>query len=389
MAYFSGLTRQVGLSLDNAQLDERHREVSLRLQKSLLGDSVPDVPGVAVAAFYEPATPDLEVGGDWCEAIELPDGRVGLFVGDVVGRGLDAATAMGQLRAAIRALALTSETPGGLLERLALFAETIPAADCATVVAAMFDRHTGEFAYACAAHPPPLVIDPDGTTRFLEDGRSGPLIVTAGSRRIDARVTLAPGARVVLYTDGLVERRGESIDVGLTRLANVAHARRGRPGPEFVSGLVGDLTAGQRRSDDIAVLCIDLAATTASRYFRRFAACPHELAELRTTMRAWFAALRIADRDANDILVAVSEAVANAIEHAYSPGDAGDVEVELLRDGAHVTLRVRDRGSWNLFPAPGDRGRGLPLMRAVSHVDVRRSLSGTTVTMRRILSTAG
>ena len=87
-------------------------------------------------------------------------------------------------------------------------------------------------------------------------------------------------------------------------------------------------------------------------------------------MRDWFAALRIGDRDANDILIAVSEAVANVIEHAYSPGDAGDVEVELLRDGAQVTLRVRDHGSWNLLPAPGDRGRGLPLMRAVASVSV-------------------
>ena len=102
-------------------------------------------------------------------------------------------------------------------------------------------------------------------------------------------------------------------------------------------------------------------------------------------MRDWLAVNDIAAADANDILLAVGEAVANAVEHAYAPDSSGDVEVELVRDGAQMTLRIRDRGIWNLLWAPGDRGRGLPLMRAVSDVDVRRSLSGTTVTMRRNL----
>lgn len=388
LAYFDALTQQVGLSFDNARLYERHRQVSLRLQQSLLADSVPELPGLAVAAYYEPAAADLEVGGDWCEAIELPDGRVGLFVGDVVGRGLTAAAAMGQLRAAVSALALTCETPARLIDRLALFAETIPAADCATVVAAMLDRHTGKLTYACAGHPPPLLVSANGDTHFLEDGRSVPLVVTTRLPRTDAHVTLERGTRVVLFSDGLVERRGESIDVGLTRLATAARTRRRLPGPEFVEALVADLTVGQHRLDDIAVLCVDLASDAAVRFLRRFSASAQELAGLRVAMRDWFAVNGITDGDANDILLAVGEAVANAVEHAYVPGTSGDVEVELVREGAQMTLRVRDRGTWSLVPAPGDRGRGLPLMRAVSDVTVRRSLSGTTVTMRRNLTTS-
>ena len=385
LAYFDVLSQQVGLSLDNAQLFERHRQVSLRLQESLLADSMPELPGLAVAAFYEPAAPDLEVGGDWCEAIELPDGRVGLFVGDVVGRGLGAAAAMGQLRAAVNALALTCETPARLIDCLALFAETIPAAHCATVVAALLDRHSGELVYACAAHPPPLVITADGDAHFLEEGRSVPLVVPSRNPRTDACVTLMPGTRLVLFSDGLVERRGESIDVGLSRLATAAGVHRRLPGNAFVAALVADLTVDQHRLDDIAVLCIDLATDLAVRFVRRFTTSPHELAGLRVAMRDWFAVNDIAAADANDILLAVGEAVANAVEHAYVPGASGDVEVELVRDGAQMTLRIRDRGIWNLLPAPGDRGRGLPLMRAVSDVDIRRSLSGTTVTMQRRL----
>ncbi len=385
LAYFDVLSQQVGLSLDNAQLSERHRHVSLRLQQSLLADSMPELPGLAVAAFYEPAAADLEVGGDWCEAIELPDGRVGLFVGDVVGRGLSAAAAMGQLRAAVNALALTCESPARLIDQLALFAETIPAAHCATVAAALLDRHSGELVYSCAAHPPPLVIANDGDAHFLEGGRSVPLVVPSRSRRTDAHVTLAPGTRLVLFSDGLVERRGESIDVGLSRLAAAARARRELPGHAFVTALVADLTVDQHRLDDIAVLCVDLATDTAVRFLRRFSTSPQELAGLRSAMRDWFAVNGIAAADANDILLAVGEAVANAVEHAYAPGTSGDVEVELVREGAQMTLRIRDRGLWNLLPAPGDRGRGLPLMRAVSDVDVRRSLSGTTITMRRDL----
>jgi serine/threonine-protein kinase RsbW len=385
LAYFDVLAQQVGLSLDNAQLSERHREVSLRLQQSMLADSVPELPGLAVAAYYEPAAPDLEVGGDWCEAIELPDGRVGLFVGDVVGRGLSAAAAMGQLRAAVNALALTCDTPATLIDRLALFAETIPAAHCATVAAAILDRHTGELVYACAAHPPPLIISADGEARFLEGGRSVPLVVPSRGPRTDAYVTLAPGTRLVLYSDGLVERRGESIDVGLARLATAAGTQRRLPGNAFVAGLVADLTVDQHRLDDIAVLCVDLATAAGVRFLRRFSTSPHELAGLRVAMRDWFAANDIAAADANDILLAVGEAVANVVEHAYAPGTSGDVEVELVLDGGQMTLRIRDRGIWNLLPAAGDRGRGLPLMRAVSDVDVRRSLSGTSVTMRRQL----
>jgi anti-sigma regulatory factor (Ser/Thr protein kinase) len=351
----------------------------------MLADSVPELPGLAVAAYYEPAAPDLEVGGDWCEAIELPDGRVGLFVGDVVGRGLSAAAAMGQLRAAVNALALTCDTPATLIDRLALFAETIPAAHCATVAAAILDRHTGELVYACAAHPPPLIISADGEARFLEGGRSVPLVVPSRGPRTDAYVTLAPGTRLVLYSDGLVERRGESIDVGLARLATAAGTQRRLPGNAFVAGLVADLTVDQHRLDDIAVLCVDLATAAGVRFLRRFSTSPHELAGLRVAMRDWFAANDIAAADANDILLAVGEAVANVVEHAYAPGTSGDVEVELVLDGGQMTLRIRDRGIWNLLPAAGDRGRGLPLMRAVSDVDVRRSLSGTSVTMRRQL----
>ena len=385
LAYFNALSQQVGLSLDNAQLSERHREVSLRLQQSMLSDSVPELPGLAVAAYYEPAAPDLEVGGDWCEAIELPDGRVGLFVGDVVGRGLSAAAAMGQLRAAVNALALICETPARLIDRLALFAETIPAAHCATVVAAILDRHTGELVYSCAAHPPPLIVSADGDAHFLEGGRSVPLVVPSRSPRTDARVTLAPGTRLVLFSDGLVERRGESIDVGLARLATAAGAQRLLPADAFVTALVADLTDDQHRLDDIAVLCVDLATDAAVRFLRRFSTSPQELAGLRGAMRDWFAVNDIAAADANDILLAVGEAVANVVEHAYPPDTSGDVEVELVRDGAQMMLRIRDRGIWNLLWAPGDRGRGLSLMRAVSDVDVRRSLSGTTVTMRRNL----
>ena len=385
LAYFNALSQQVGLSLDNAQLSERHREVSLRLQQSMLAESVPELPGLTVAAYYEPAAADLEVGGDWCEAIELPDGRVGLFVGDVVGRGLSAAAAMGQLRAAVNALALTCETPARLIDRLALFAETIPAAHCASVAAAILDRHTGELVYACAAHPPPLIISTDGDAHFLEGGRSVPLVVPSRSPRPDARVTLAPGTRLVLFTDGLVERRGESIDEGLPD---------SQPPPAHIAGSqqMPLLQCSWPTSQSASIGWTTLrCCASISQQMWRCGFCGgsrHPLRSLRVSgVQCATGSLSMTSprRTRTTSCSPWARRLRTSLSTRIPPDTSGDVEVELVRDGAQMTLRIRDRGIWNLLWAPGDRGRGLSLMRAVSDVDVRRSLSGTTVTMRRNL----
>ncbi len=173
---------RAALALDNALLYERERGVSHTLQLGLLGGALPDFEKIVLTPAYRAGTAALEIGGDWYDAFSLRSGSVGFVVGDVVGHGLEAAVAMGQLRGAVSALAQTS-APNELLDRLDAFVENVPSAATATLAFVDLDRETGDFRYACAGHPPPLVVSPDGRTRYLWDGRSAPLGSMLGDGR--------------------------------------------------------------------------------------------------------------------------------------------------------------------------------------------------------------
>ncbi|HSL10232.1 MAG TPA: SpoIIE family protein phosphatase, partial [Actinomycetota bacterium] len=153
----------------------REHEIALTLQRSLLGPTVLETDHVSVACFYGASVDDMQAGGDWHDVISLPDGRLGLAVGDVLGRGLAAAAAMGQLRVALAALAPDTPSPSALIDRLETFAAGIDVAGMATLLYASLDPRSGQLSYACAGHPPPLVVAPDGRATFLWDGRSRPI----------------------------------------------------------------------------------------------------------------------------------------------------------------------------------------------------------------------
>ena len=186
------IAARAALALDNALLYERERDVSHTLQLGLLGGALPTFEHVVVASAYRPGSASLEVGGDWYDAFRVENGAIALVVGDVVGHGLEAAVAMGQLRGAVSALAQSS-SPAVLLERLDAFVETVPSAATATLAYVELDPETGAVRYACAGHPPPLVVSPDGRTRFLWDGRSAPLGSILGQERAGAEDRLAEG----------------------------------------------------------------------------------------------------------------------------------------------------------------------------------------------------
>jgi serine phosphatase RsbU (regulator of sigma subunit)/PAS domain-containing protein len=225
-------------------------DVAVTLQRAVLG---PTVLPRGFAVHYEPATGTLEVGGDWYDVVDLPDGRYGVVVGDVVGRGLAAAAVMGQLRSAGRALLLESRSPGHVLSALDRFAALVPGAAVSTVFCAVIDPRDGTLRYSSAGHPPAIVVDADGAARFLEAAGSLPLAVDDDLERPEADVVLSPGSTLLLYTDGLIERRDQVLDEGMARAAAVLGEGR-HLGPMELAELLTEKLLDDAPDDDVAFL---------------------------------------------------------------------------------------------------------------------------------------
>jgi serine phosphatase RsbU (regulator of sigma subunit) len=232
--------------------------------------------------MYRAGHARMVVGGDWYDAFELPDGRIGLVVGDVVGHGVEAAAAMGRLRTALAALALDEPSPAAALERLDAFARTLGATEFATACYAILEPVAGDLTYASAGHPPILLVGRDGTTRYLPDALSTPLSGLQAEPRPQERVQLAPGSTLVLYSDGVVERRGESITDGLTRLAAAAAELGERPVEECCRLLMDALVpAADARTDDSVILCARLDPLAADRATAAAGLAPEVVASIR------------------------------------------------------------------------------------------------------------
>lgn len=358
-------------------------EVAETLQRSLLPESLPAIDGVQLEARYLPASRGAAIGGDWYDAIELDDGRVAVVVGDVVGHGLRAATMMGQLRNAFRAYALVETSPAQTLVRLNRLLAKDGRDLMATALCVAIDRDTGEVSLASAGHPPPLVISRGGEVRFIEGGRSVPLGTADPVAFKDASARLEPGSTLVLYTDGLVERRDTSLDDRLAQLATVASVADGELG-DVCDQLLEGILGGKRPEDDVAVLAVRLVGSEPGHLSLRLPADPAALAQLRRRLERFLEAAGAGEEERFEITLTVCEAASNAIEHAYGPGDA-EFELEARRDGERVLVTVRDFGAWRERRGE-DRGRGLKIMKAMmDDVEVSRTSRGTTVTMGRRL----
>jgi serine/threonine-protein kinase RsbW len=381
------LADRAGLALDNARLAEQDRKVALTLQRSMLASDWPSDPRFHVVTVYRPALTTLEVGGDWYDAFATSGGRIGVVVGDVVGRGIRAASAMGQLRSAVRALAKARCSPATLLRHMDDFVATLEAGQMTTLAYAELALDTGLLRYACAGHPPPLLLSPGTDPRYLWDGRSGPLGTGAANRsRREAELTVPRGSRLLLYTDGLVERRGERIDQGLGRLADAFGGRPSTPLGALTQEVSDAMLTSEGGHDDMCLLA--LAFDGAPGFRAEFPASMSELGSIRTELQAWLADCEIDETERFGIVLACSEAVANAIEHGCAGDRAGTVVVTATIDGDTLRLRVSDSGQWRSPRASVDRGRGMALMgRLMDDLVVDRG-EGTTVLMSRKLGRA-
>jgi serine/threonine-protein kinase RsbW len=384
--FLTALADRAGLALENARLYEQERAIARTLQRSLLAGDRPSDPRFAVETHYQAAADDLEVGGDWFDAFLITPDKLAVVVGDVVGRGIDAATTMGQLRSAIRALASAEAGPARLLERLDRFVERVESARMATVAYVEVDLAGNEMVYACAGHLPPLLAEPGGSPRYLLDARSGALGSRAGRQaRIEHRTHLTPGSRLLLYTDGLIERRNRRIDAGFELLARTYAGKRDAPLPGLTAALA-DMLVGQEHADDVCLLC--LALGTEKRLERTIGADPVQIALLRKDLRGWLVSHNVDDESTQAVLLACSEAVANSIEHGYRDNPLGVVDVVATISDEAVAIRISDHGVWADPDVSGPRGRGLSLIRQVMDELEFDHGEGTTVTMRRLRSSS-
>ena len=385
---FLTLGRQCAQAIVNARTFERQSRIAEELQRSLLPAELPPPQVVSSAVRYLPGSAEADVGGDWYDLVAVGDGRVGGGVGDVGGKGVLAASQMGQLRTALRAHTLEGLSPAAVLARLDALAKTGGVDLFATVVAFDIDLASGTCRYSSAGHPPPALVRRDGTVVLLDEAGSLPLGVAPAPQYLDGEVRVGPDETLFFYTDGLIERPTQPYDIGLARLVESLAAHAGADPPELVDAVLDDLVSFEERPDDIAVLALRPAPADGARFSRRYALEPPMLALLRADLRRWLLGIG-ADGDlADEIVLSTSEAVANAIEHAETPAQQ-TVEVEASVRAPDVVVVVQDFGTWREPPRTTDRGRGLVLIRALmDSVEIEPAPRGTRVTMHRRLTSS-
>ncbi|MFD5033188.1 SpoIIE family protein phosphatase [Streptomyces sp. NPDC058405] len=321
--------------------ERRHRQTAVTLQRSLLPQELEQPDDLRVAATYQPGGADAAVGGDWYDVITLGAGRTALVIGDVMGRGVRAAAVMGQLRTAVRAYARLDLPPHEVLQLLDGLASEIDASQIATCVYAVHDPNEGRLVYASAGHLPILVRAEDGTVERAEEP-TGPPLGTGGWIHTSGSIALPPGSTAVLYTDGLVERRGEDIDEGVASLERALSGAKGSP-QVVCDRLIRSLGVTADHDDDVAVLVLqhparkgqdaELFHNAALDLLGGIEAAPRARAFATGVLASWRFPVELRDLG----VLATSELVANSLQHGTPP-----MRLRLRRTDRRLIIEVTD-----------------------------------------------
>jgi serine phosphatase RsbU (regulator of sigma subunit)/anti-sigma regulatory factor (Ser/Thr protein kinase) len=384
VAVFVELQRERGERIREERARAEAEAIAGTLQQHLLPDRLPELPALSMAARYRPGERLAQVGGDWYDAIVLSPEHIGLVIGDVVGHGVRAATLMGELRAALRAYAIEEPyAPGVVLTRLnTLVSRTQGPGMIATLLYVVIDLDGRVARFASAGHPPALLKGVDGATHFLERPALPPLGVVQHTVFDSWDVELEAGETMLLYTDGLIERRDESIDVGLGRLRETL-TRGPRDIEELCSYLLADVPGGPILQDDAALLAVRLADERPPRLELELPAEPESVATARHQLERWLTETGDGHDDVLALKLALSEACSNAIEHAYGPEGGHRVELSAWRTTDGVTIEVSDSGRWRT-PRGSQRGLGLSIIEdLVDTLELEQTSAGTTVRMHK------
>jgi anti-sigma regulatory factor (Ser/Thr protein kinase)/GAF domain-containing protein len=366
---------------------EREHEVAVVLQASLL-PRVPQRIGTAeLAGRYRPSAGNVSVGGDWFDAVELGSERFLLIVGDVVGHGIHSAAAMGKLSTAARALAPLFPQPAELLTQLDLFTKTEADARYASVAVVLVDLFGAKVSAAVAGHPTPILVTSTGDAEELQVGR-GPALGACEFMRTQRDTMLQGSSLIILYTDGLTERRSIHVDDRVRRLMQTSRGSFGSVG-ELADGLLRAML-DEEQTDDVALMIasVEVNAPTFDRSF------PGEMTSLRLIrkeLRTWLQRVKTTTDEIEDLLLATGEVVTNAIEHGHR-NDQRPVHITATREEHSCRVVVTDQGQWK---SPSERirndarvrGRGMGLIHALMNdVQIERRPEGTVVTLTKTLN---
>ena len=372
---------RAALAIDRAQLGEQ-RTVTALMQRTLLPEALPQLPGLRFSAKYLPAGSGIKVGGDWYDVLQMPDGRVAMVIGDVVGRGVVAASVMAEARTAARAYLLEGHDLSHVMSLLDELLSAMGRNRSATAAIYALDAERGELSAVSAGHLPALLLRPDGSTDYVGEAQGPPLGIGPWNPYDGAEtVPFAIGSTLLLYTDGLIERRGEPIDVGFERLRVAAHAALDGETGTFADRVYGSLVRELALDDDVALLAVESLALGEDLELSIDAA-PQVLASLRRTVGRWLMTQEVPEPARFDVVVAVSEAACNAVEHAYGAQDAS-FSIRCERRGTDIRVTVTDTGRWLAAGRSRvERGRGLLMIRELmDDVTIDHQDAGTVVTM--------
>ncbi|MGY1811003.1 SpoIIE family protein phosphatase [Blastococcus sp. SYSU D00669] len=383
------LAEQCAQALDRARLYRGQQRIAETLQRNLLPEGLPDLRRLALAARYLPGAEGTQAGGDWYDVVELGGDCVAFAVGDVVGQGPAAAAVMGQLRSALSSALLAGNGPAEALELLDRFASRLPGATASSALCLVVDPARETVRWARAGHPPPLLVS-GGAIRYLDDAGGGTVLGVPGRPRYTEGVArVEAGDLLLLFTDGLVERRDETLDAGLARLAAAVLRHAAEPPEQLTTLLLDDVLADTDQPDDVALVAARLVPAPLE---ARLPADPARLARVRRAVQAWAGEAGLSEDTTEDLQLALGEAVANAVEHAYRDAVPGECAYRVAwAPGGAVDVRVRDFGTWRPVPDdPGFRGRGLLLIRRLADDVVVEPTpgGGTTVSFRILPRTA-
>ena len=378
-------------ALDGIRNMQREHRIAVDFQDHLL-DLDRGSTAAVVAAVYQPGGEAMRVGGDWYLVVPLDEaGQVAISVGDVVGHGLPAAIAMSRLRAAVAATALTNANPGAVLATLDRYAATVPGARCATVSYAVIDTATADgitrVSYSCAGHPYPLLVTPDEPAVFLSDGRRPPVAAWESPLKQNTAVQeLPPGSVILLYSDGLIERPGETLDQGFLRLQGAAGYRADRPVGELCAELLERMAPPGGYTDDVVLLALRTCHSSARSFAAVVPATLDHIADVRHRLRDWLSGVGADPKRGSDILLATGEAVTNAIEHGSGADGRKTVSVEAFVRGGTIAATITDAGQWSGDSSASQRslkrGRGLTMINGLADdVKTTRSAGGTQVAL--------